>query len=60
MIKKAIYFTLIFFVVLTLLHWLFRPEIHWIDNIGLTVAIFFVYLFFEWANKPYKYNKNEK
>jgi len=59
-IKKAVPYALMFFVILTLWQWLFRPEIHWIDNIGVSVAVFLAYLFIEWASKPYKYKKSEK
>ncbi len=59
-IKKSIRYALIFFVILTLWQWLFRPEIDWKDNIGVSVAVFLAYLFIEWASKPYKYKKNEK
>jgi len=60
MIKKAISYTLIFYVLLTLWQWLFRPEIQWIDNIGLSVAVFLAYLFVEWASKSYKYTKSKR
>ena len=59
-IKKAISYTLTFYVVLTLWQLLLRPEIQWKDNIGLSIAVFLAYLFVEWASKPYKYKKNEK
>ncbi|HLR69007.1 MAG TPA: hypothetical protein VK105_18135 [Virgibacillus sp.] len=60
MIKKAISYTLTFYVVLTLWQLFFRPEIQWKDNAGLSITVFLVYLFIEWASKPYKYKKNEK
>ncbi|MUV38805.1 hypothetical protein JNUCC1_02676 [Lentibacillus sp. JNUCC-1] len=59
MIKKAMPYALIFFVTFTLWQWLFRPEVQWIDNIGVSVAVFLGYLFLQWVSKPYKYKKDE-
>jgi len=43
-IKKAISYTLTFFVVLTLWQLFFRSEIQWKDNIGISITVFLIYL----------------
>lgn len=54
MFKKAFTYCLIFIVFLTALQWSFRPEIRWVDNIGLTVIAFFVFIFVERITKSDK------
>ncbi|PIC56449.1 hypothetical protein CSV80_14460 [Sporosarcina sp. P12(2017)] len=58
MFKRALTYCLIFIVFLTALQWLFRPEIRWVDNSGLTVIAFFVFIFVEWITKTNKKAKS--
>ncbi|WP_158232573.1 hypothetical protein [Sporosarcina sp. P13] len=58
MFKRALTYCLIFIVFLTALQWLFRPEILWVDNIGLTAISFFVFIFVSWITKSNKKVKN--
>lgn len=60
MVKKSVKFGLIFFVLLIIWRWLFSSEINWLDSIGTSFAVFIVYIFIEWANKPYEWNKDKK
>lgn len=60
MIKKSIEFSIIFFVILTIWQWLFRLEIHWLDNVGLSFTVFLCYVFFEWVQKPHEYKKDKR
>lgn len=54
MFQSALIYCLTFIIFLTVLQWLFRPEIRWADNIGLTVIAFLVFIFMEWIIKSYK------
>ncbi|PIC76145.1 hypothetical protein CSV74_12805 [Sporosarcina sp. P19] len=58
MFKRALTYCLIFIVFLTALQWLFRPEIRWGENVGLTVIAFFVFIFVEWITKSNKKAKS--
>ncbi|MBB4825492.1 hypothetical protein HNO89_002726 [Sporosarcina luteola] len=54
MFKKAVSFTLILFVLITVFQWLAKPTINWVDNIGVAVIAFLIYILVEWAIKPSK------
>lgn len=60
MIKRGIAFVLIFYILTTVFQWLFRPEIRWAENAGLSTLAFFTYIFIEWISKSQKYKKNDK
>ncbi|GIN74665.1 hypothetical protein J14TS2_51400 [Bacillus sp. J14TS2] len=59
MIKKYVKFGVIFFVLITILKWLFSSEIHWLENIGLSIGITLVIIFLDWTEKPYEYKKRK-
>lgn len=59
MIKNSMQFAVMFYLALTLWQWLFRPEIHWLDNLGLCLTIFVFHLFWEWVKKPYQYKRDK-
>lgn len=48
MIKRAITFVLIFYVVSTIFQWLFRSEIRWTENIAISILAFFFFILFDW------------
>jgi len=54
MIKKALVYSVSFFIFPTVLQFFFRPEINWIDNIGLSIFAFFAYFFIEWMIRSSK------
>ena len=53
MFKRSLIYCLFFIIFLTILQWLFRPEIRWAENIGLTVIAFIAFIFVELI-KSYK------
>jgi len=59
MIRKGVKFGLLFFVMITIWKWIFRPEIPWLENISISIAVFLIYIFIEWANKPHDWNKDK-
>lgn len=50
---------IIVFLFLTVKQLIFNNEIHWIDNIGLSLSVFLAYIFVEWARKPHEYKKDK-
>lgn len=58
MFQRALTYCLIFIVFLTALQWFFRSEIRWVDNIGLIIIAFFVFIFVEWITKTNKKAEN--
>lgn len=54
MIKQALVYSVSFFIFPTVLQFLFKPEINWVDNIGLSIFAFFGYIFFAWMTKSAK------
>ena len=60
MIKRGIAFVLTFYVLTTVFQWLFRPEIRWAENTGISIFTFFIYIFIEWISNSQKYKKNDK
>lgn len=60
MFKSNVPLLIIFFVLITLKQLTFNDEIQWIDNIVMSVLLFLVYVFWEWAKKPYDWSKNDK
>lgn len=58
MFKKSIRFPLIYFVIRVLYQFIKNEEIRWIENISVCFCIFLFMLLFEWADKPYKWKKD--
>lgn len=58
--KNSIIIAFVIFVFLIVKQLIFNDEISWVNNIGISVAIFLVYNFWEWAKKPYNWKKNKK
>lgn len=54
MFKSNIGLPLMVFTFLISKQLIFNDEIQWIDNIGISIFIFLIYVFWEWAKKPYK------
>lgn len=46
-----------FFILITAWKWVSNSEIHWLENIGLSIAITLVNMLVDWALKPYDYKK---
>lgn len=59
MFKSNIGLPLMVFTFLISKQLIFNDEIQWIDNIGISIFIFLIYVFWEWAKKPYKRNENK-
>lgn len=59
LIKKNVKFGLVFFVLLTTWKWLSSAEIYWLENMGISIAIAVVYMFMDWADKPYEYKRTK-
>ena len=60
MLKKNMSITLFVFVFLTLKQLIFDRNISWVDNIGISVCFFLIYVFWDWAKKPYDWSKHKK
>ena len=58
MFKSVVTYCLIFIVCLTVYQWLFRPEIDWVTNIGMTILAFFIAIFVEWISNSNKKTGN--
>ncbi len=58
LVRKSITFALLFFVLITAWKWISNSEIHWLENIGLSIAVALVNLLVDWAMKTYE-NKKE-
>ena len=54
MIKRALVYSVLFFIFLTVLQLFFRPEIKWVDNIGLSIVAFLAYIFVAWMIRSFK------
>ena len=54
MIKQALVYSVSFFLFPTVLQFLFKPEINWVDNIGLSIFAFLAYIFVEWMIRSFK------
>lgn len=54
MLKRGIIFTAFIFVIVIISQWIFRPEINWIDVIGISIAIFLVYILSMWVENKGK------
>lgn len=59
MFKNNIGIALMFFVVFTIKQLIFNEEIRWIDNIVVAVMAFLIYVLWDWAKKPYEWNKDK-
>lgn len=55
--KKRIQFAALFFILLTLLNRLFSSEVHWLENVMITIGATLVMAFMDWTDKPYEYKK---
>ncbi|WP_162805833.1 hypothetical protein [Sporosarcina sp. PTS2304] len=55
--KKRFKFALLFFVLFTIWKWFSTSEIHWFENIMMTIGVTLVFAFVEWVSKPYEYKK---
>lgn len=59
MIKNCIVIAFIFFVGFTISDLTFNEKVQWINNVGISAFAFLFYAFWEWAKKPYDWNKNK-
>ncbi|MFD1929553.1 hypothetical protein ACFSFY_16035 [Sporosarcina siberiensis] len=59
MIKKGIKFVVAFYIIITVFQWLFKPEIRWTENAGISVFLFFLFIFIEWIKKSRMYKRND-
>lgn len=58
-LKKNIRIASLFFVLFTMKDLIFTEKIQWTDNIIISVMAFLVYAIWDWADKPYEWNKNK-
>lgn len=54
-IKKNIQASLIFFILFITFQWLFRDDIQFGKIIGISILFFFIGIFRDWTNIPYKW-----
>lgn len=60
MFKKSFSYALTYFMVATVWQSIFKNEINWIDNIGISSMMFVFFLFYNWSKVPYEWKKGEK
>lgn len=58
--KESIRFPLIFFVVSVIWQVTANNEVQWIDNIGVSLIMFLLFLLHNWSKKPYKWKKDSE
>ncbi|MDV2582381.1 hypothetical protein [Alkalibacillus haloalkaliphilus] len=56
--KESIRLPLIFFVVAIVWQFIFNNEVQWVDHAGVSFIMFWIILFLNWSNKPYKWKKD--
>ena len=54
MIKQALVYSMLFFIVPTVIQFFLEPEIKWVDNIGLSIFAFFAYIFIGMMTRSFK------
>lgn len=54
MIKMALIYSALFFIVPTVSQFFFKSEIRWVDNIGLSIFSFFAYIVVGWMSRSIK------
>lgn len=59
MIRKNIRFALLFFIVTIGCKFISQNDINWGETITITIFIFLITLFYDWANIPYKWKKHQ-
>lgn len=58
MFKRYIGLPILCFALLTVKQFIFNDTIQWIDNIGISIFLYFGYLFLEWAKIPHRSRKD--
>src|SRR5690606_30637374 len=56
--RENIKFPLLFFVVSVIWQLIANKEVQWIENIGIAIIMFLIFLFYNWSQKPYSWKKN--
>ncbi|MED1607648.1 hypothetical protein P4U90_20220 [Cytobacillus kochii] len=57
MLKNSLSFAVIFFLTGTIWQLISSQPISWFENIMVSLLVFLGYLFFEWTNIPFDWNK---
>lgn len=57
MLKSSLSFAVIFFLTGTIWQLISSQPISWFENIMVSLLAFLGYLFFEWTNIPFDWNK---
>lgn len=60
MLKKNFGLVIVVFASLTVKQLIFDDSVQWLDNIVFSFFFIFFTFFFDWANKPYDWNKNKR
>ena len=60
MLKRAVTFVIVFFIVSTIVQWVVKSEVRWIDNIAISIIAFFFFILFERISKSKKQKKTVK
>lgn len=58
MFRKSIRLPLIYFVVAIIWQLIFYQKVRWVDNIGISILMVLIILFYHWTKKPYKWNRD--
>ncbi|MEA1854816.1 hypothetical protein MKX67_01385 [Cytobacillus sp. FSL W7-1323] len=59
MLKNSLSFAVIFFLTGTIWQLISSQPISWFENIMVSLLVFLGYLFFEWTNIPFDWNKKK-
>lgn len=59
MLKSSLSFAVIFFLTGTIWQLISSQPISWFENIMVSLLVFLGYLFFEWTNIPFDWNKKK-
>ncbi|MGD6802033.1 hypothetical protein ACQCUR_05355 [Rossellomorea vietnamensis] len=57
MVKKSIGYSAVYLTTQIIYQLFIHNEIRWAENLGISFMVFWVSLFFQWADVPYDWNK---
>jgi hypothetical protein len=58
MVSKSVRYPFIYFLILTGWQGIIDGQIKWMENAVISFLLFLVFIFLNWANKPYKWKKD--
>ncbi|MDV2884715.1 hypothetical protein RYX45_05960 [Alkalihalophilus pseudofirmus] len=57
MLKQALRFSFMYFVIMSLVQFLLHKEMRWIENLTIGFLVFILMLFINWCRVPYNWDK---